>query len=453
MRSPFQSYYGNRALAACLIGFFLLIPAFYNGFPLVTSDSGAYIENAFKLYMPNDRSPGYSFFLRVSSLGISLWFTVVVQAIITGHLMDVVLRHFLGPYYSLRLVILTGLLTGVCTSSGWMCGQLMPDIFTAILALTLITIFFIPADKKWEVPARYVLVFFCLLIHNSHILIAFCFGALLFLYAWRQKRPIARRRALAVTGIAVGAWLTLASLYAGAGRGFTASPSAPVFMMSRMAENGILDKYLAENCWDNKYKICAYRSQWGDRQWDFMWEPGSPLYKTGGWDSNREEYSRIVRGTLTKPKFLAMHMLKNGEAAIRQLPLIYVGDGLGPHGDKSNPYWKVDESFNHQMREYRSALQQHSDLNLPPWNALIILFFVSAVACLLLLPRHITSGYRNIFLFLLLFIFINSAMTATFATIVARYQARVVWLVPFLCVILIAKAVIYRQLSRDTSIQ
>ena len=51
-----------------LSAFILIIPAFYNGFPLVYSDTGAYISSGMELIFPIDRPITYGLFMRLCSL-------------------------------------------------------------------------------------------------------------------------------------------------------------------------------------------------------------------------------------------------------------------------------------------------------------------------------------------------------------------------------------------------
>src|SRR6476646_4300502 len=65
----------------------LLIPAFYNGFPLSTSDTGGYISNSFTLYVPIDRPVSYSVLIRLTSLGLTLCGVVAAQALVLSALL------------------------------------------------------------------------------------------------------------------------------------------------------------------------------------------------------------------------------------------------------------------------------------------------------------------------------------------------------------------------------
>src|SRR5258708_4060514 len=66
------------ALGVCL----LLSVARFNGYPTVFSDTGGYLlTGAFFIPYTPFRAPGYSLFTRLTSQGISPWFTIVAQAV------------------------------------------------------------------------------------------------------------------------------------------------------------------------------------------------------------------------------------------------------------------------------------------------------------------------------------------------------------------------------------
>src|SRR4051812_28721662 len=89
-----------RLLPDWLFGAFCLaIPALYNSYPLITSDSGAYIGNGYSLMMPIDRPLAYSVLLRISSLDTTLWGLISVQVLTVSLLLLVLTRYFLGPVY------------------------------------------------------------------------------------------------------------------------------------------------------------------------------------------------------------------------------------------------------------------------------------------------------------------------------------------------------------------
>lgn len=438
--------YPNIQLTNILVllgaAFCLMIPALYNSYPLVTSDSGAYINNGWIIHIPQDRPLGYSLLIRLASLsGISLWGVVIVQSLLVAFFLQLITRYLLGINYHHFLFLGISLLLGVATSAGWFAGQIMPDIFTALLLLSFCVLFFIPIRKTWWLWALYIFIWGCILLHNSNLLITLVLGASILLFAFITKRKDLNRPSTVLIVISVAGWITLSTLVAISGRGFRPSSATHVFIMSRMVENGILDAYLNERCATENYKLCEWRDKLPDRQWDFMWDDSGALAQTGGWIDSEEEYSRIIQGTLVSPKFLGMHIVKNSLASLRQLPLIFVGDGLSPWNEPANPFWKVQQYFSHELKEYRSSLQQTGALKFEWFNVLIVIFSLLTITSALIInvTRRNTTGYEvafsGMFKLVLLFLIINAAVTATFSTVNGRFQSRVFWVLVFLSIV------------------
>ncbi|OSZ82244.1 hypothetical protein CAP35_02950 [Chitinophagaceae bacterium IBVUCB1] len=80
--------YIKQTLLIAVYAMLIISIAIYNGYPLLTPDSGSYIKYAFDMQLPNDRSPFYSLFVAISSLRSSLWVTIVVQALLIALLLQ-----------------------------------------------------------------------------------------------------------------------------------------------------------------------------------------------------------------------------------------------------------------------------------------------------------------------------------------------------------------------------
>ena len=64
-----------------------MLDAFYNGFPIVYSDTSTYIASGLEFETPFDRPITYGLFIALFSLhGSSLWLVVFAQAIILAYL-------------------------------------------------------------------------------------------------------------------------------------------------------------------------------------------------------------------------------------------------------------------------------------------------------------------------------------------------------------------------------
>jgi hypothetical protein len=114
-----------------------MFDAFYNGFPIVYSDTSTYIISGFGLETPFDRPITYGILLRIFSLnGVSLWYVIFFQALLLSALIFILLKHVLHSskylLVGLAITFCLALLTGV----SWTVSQLMSDIFTATALLS-----------------------------------------------------------------------------------------------------------------------------------------------------------------------------------------------------------------------------------------------------------------------------------------------------------------------------
>ena len=82
------------------------------------------------------------------------------------------------------------------------------------------------------------------------------------------------------------------------------SRASPAFLIARLCETGILEKFLYQNCDPtDRYSLCAYRDKLPADAMSFMWDPNSPLYQTGGWNANLDEYRGIIGQVLSTPRY------------------------------------------------------------------------------------------------------------------------------------------------------
>jgi len=120
-----------------LIGVFITLwPAIYNHYALFFTDSQLYINCGNEFTFTEDRSFVYGWFIGITSLHTSLWFPIIVQAII----FNFVCFHFvqkLTPNLATKIYLPIILLLSVFTSLAWDVSYLMPDVFSPISIIVL----------------------------------------------------------------------------------------------------------------------------------------------------------------------------------------------------------------------------------------------------------------------------------------------------------------------------
>ncbi|WP_223652531.1 hypothetical protein [Hymenobacter psoromatis] len=429
-----------------------LSAALYNGFPLVTSDSGAYINSAIHQEVPSDRPITYGLFMLVTSLRFSYWFIIWAQSLLLAALLLRCVVEFV-PWlrsWPLRLALVG--VVAWATGFSWYCSQLMPDIFTAIGLLALGLLVLGRFRSGLEQGLLLVLLLLSAIMHSSNLL-SFSIAALGFGVAAWQQRLFARqllRRAhwLAATAVVLAGWVLLPALHAAFGGGFTITRAAPIFLMGRLVEAGVVDAYLADHCGDpDATWLCAYRDRLPNDAVGFLWGQDSPYQITGGLEANLAGYRRIVRVILTSPRYYPRLAAMAVQSTLRQLTHIAHGDGLWAYRENSSPYWRIPDLASYEMKPYLSSLQNHNTLHFEDLNARA---YAAQLLALLVVLGGVAAKRRGqwaagrvpVLLLLALWglgLVANAFAAGALANVLDRLQGRVAWLLPFGAVLLLAE--------------
>jgi hypothetical protein len=428
-----------KLIVFILIGaLFLIIDAFYNGFPIVYSDTSTYIASGLELQTPFDRPITYGLFLRLFSLnGLSLWFVIFFQGLILSYLIFLLVRQVIGEKLFLPFGLLTIIFLSFFTGLSWTVSQLMPDIFTSIALLCLILIL-LGAVKRRTLFFLYSLFFISVAMHMSHILLF----SLILVSAFVLRNFILQKQNYpkATLRIMILFLLTIASIVT---MGSALSKSKHVFFMGTMVDKGILKKYLDENCATYKYKLCTYKDSLPTTALDFIWKENSPLYKIG-WKESKEEFNEIIYATLTQPKYIIMHIKGSIKATLQQLIHFNIGDGNGSFLEGTRLYERVFKYFNNDLHNYTLSRQNQSQLK--AIDFFNVLFIVITILCLcllvfLIIVKHSIIGkLKAIMILVFISILLNAWDCGTFSMAIDRLGCKLIWLIPFITLIALYKA-------------
>jgi len=451
----------SRLLWLLLGSLVLLHAGFYNGFPLVTSDTGTYLNSALTLTVPDDRPITYGLFAWVSGFCFSLWFVIFSQCLVLSWLLLRFIREF-APRHTHPAAQLALLVLGVwATGISWFSCQLMPDIFTPVGLLALVLVLLGRARTGWEQAGWLALILLAGMMHTSNLLTFSVLSVSVGLIGWRGHwfaRGLLRRRDWQLaTAVALAGWLALPALHMALGGGFTISRASPAFLMARLSESGVLEQFLDRECAQGNYAICAYRDKLPNDAITFMWDGNSPLNQAGGWNATHDEYQRIIRRILRSPRYYPYLASEAVQATFRQLTHLGLGDGLTPFRENTNPYWKVGEYRPYELKEYMSSLQNRGALVFTGLNERVYLTYVlallAALAGLSSAAVRRATGARTAVLgsVLLIGIVANALVTGALANVLDRLQARVAWLLPFAVLVVAAEVLPVLWAARRTA--
>ncbi len=423
---------GSHLIAALL----LVWPAFWNGYPLVFADTGTYLGQALLHYLGWDRPPFYSLFLLLTHWQVSLWLPVLAQGLLVAHLLGLVLRA-LGRSERAALPLAAAALA-VLTPLPWFAAQLMPDIFTGVTVLALWLLGFrLAVLSLGERVYVVALAVFAVAVHQSHLPLALgvaLVGGVLLVgrRGWRQ----AWRPTLRMVLPALVAAVALVSVNA-IGRGSASlSPFGMVFLATRVIYDGPGLAVARAQCPAVGWRLCGVLGQLPGWHNGFLWNDDSPLRtELGGAEAWAPEARDIVMATLrARPVAVVQAALGN---TLAQLGLFGIGDGLEAWPPPHGPQPLVARFFPQEVRALDTSRQQQGRLvadsrNWVPLHAAAVVLGTAGLLGLLLLRwQRLPAPTAALAVLVLAATLGNAGIAGALSGPAGRYQARIVWLLPF----------------------
>ena len=165
--SPGQATARASDLAATLVCIVaLLVPALWNGYPLLQYDTGGYLARWYEGYLVPSRSTVFGLFLHLGE-GVHFWPELVLQAGCTVWVIWLVLRVFglgTGPWRLAVIIAVLSLLTALPVLS----SMLLTDIFAGVAVLSLHLVIFHRSDlRRTERLGLFLLIAFAAATHSA----------------------------------------------------------------------------------------------------------------------------------------------------------------------------------------------------------------------------------------------------------------------------------------------
>ncbi len=425
----------------------LCIPAFYNRYVIFYTDSALYLESAMNLIPTIDRPIGYSFFIRATTWKTSLWLTVFFQGLIGSLLIFHSLKTIISEIKFKRMHhFFTICFLTVFSTLGWYVGLLMPDVLTSFMIIAVFNMLF--GKNNLITYIFYVALFFFIIFsHLSNIPLLAAILLIFYLFKIiRRKREKITKNTIIGTAIIVFVYLgTLAYIINYNYRHFSKaqlSPTGNIFFFARLIDTGVVDKYLEDNCDKANLRICQYKDSIPNSSQFFLWHTDGIFYKMGGWNNYQQEPQIIVNDILTSPKYYNSIVWDFTISTCKQLFAFKIGgDFLNfVDGAWSPVYDKCVKSFpkNEIKRDFRYTKQAQEEFNFDTLNDTIYFFvIISLLFIVIVLYKYKTD--EKVFYFLVISfsgILVNAFVCANLSNVLNRYQARSVWIIPFVALVL-----------------
>ncbi|MBV8791264.1 MAG: hypothetical protein JO237_04345 [Pseudolabrys sp.] len=335
----------------------------------------------------------------------------------------------------------------------WYADTLMPDIFLpdAVLALYLLA-FQSTRLRTWECTGLLAVVAFAMASHMATLALCVALVSALAMMRWM---PLPRATMTwPVTAAAAGLLLAPLSNWAIAGY-FTLTPGGETFLFGRLVQDGIVGRYVADRCPDPTLRLCEFKNEIPATADEWLWGPGNPLGKLGGWRGYQPEARRIIVETLQL--YPGMHIKEAVSTSVQQLFMMRtevstVPDWIAPAIESLR---RLTPQLMPRLKSGRQiATPKTVDRVLGVLNAVHVSIAAVSMASLLgaiLFWRRLdlAPGPVALAAFMLLAIAGNIVICAVFSNPVDRYQSRLVWIAPLaLFIVLAGSASVRSRLTR-----
>ncbi len=425
------------ALSAALI---LLLPALWNGFPLLEYDTGGYLARWFEGTLVPSRSTTYGLFLAAGS-PLDFWPILTLQAAAAVWILSLMLRTHRFNAPTGLLAITVGL--AVVTALPWLASVLLTDIFAGLAVLAFHMLVW--RGERIAPAERFAVIVFIAFAASTHsatyaVLLALTVAALLGSLIRPKLLP---RIAVARASLAMllGAVMLLGANYAVAKK-IAWTPGGYGIAFGRMLQDGIVTRYLDDHCPDPKLKLCPYRNELPLDADEFLW--GDSLFdRLGRFEGLGDEMRSIVLGSLHDYPGLQIETALTATA--RQLAAVATGEGIVT--TMWHTYGMIERYTPAAVPAMRAARQQRGEVG---FSAINMIHEPVAWAAMALLPVIMLLGFCSadfadlgqLAVTLALALLGNAAVCGVISNPHDRYGARIVWIAVFAVALTAWRAVI-----------
>jgi hypothetical protein len=351
------------SLAAIAVPLVLISPALWNGYPLLQYDTGGYIARWYEGYLVPSRSTVFGYFLHLGE-GTHFWINLKLQALATIWIMQAVLRVF-GVARPVQVAMI-GVALSITTALPWLTSLLLTDVFAGLSVLSLFLLV-VHGERfaGFERAALFLFTAFAAATHNATLVVLaglcgvswlafrWCPGAIAFDGALRGS-----------LSLVAGAIMLLAANFMMSGK-VAWTPGGYGIAFSRMLQDGIVVRYLNDNCAHERLKLCPHRHALPDNGDRFLW--GQSVFdRLGRFEGLGEEMRHIVLRSLAA--YPGHHLAAAIGSASRQLTMVATGEGM--HRHLIHTHRIIERYLPHQTAFMQTSRQHRGDLSFTGFNSI-----------------------------------------------------------------------------------
>jgi hypothetical protein len=406
-------------------------PMFYNGFPLLYDDSGAYLGSSGHLHPAFPQF--YTAFVFLLRSVFTPYAIVAVQALLVGYTLAVAISKLSDRQMSAATIGSTVVVIAA-TQLPWLVSTIMPDFLLGIGILALLTLFL----KLHDLAAADQFLLFLIataaaVCATANALVMIPFAILACVTAMRLDVRANRARLLIAA-----AFLTLAIVLPVAANTIifdrtTYAIGSSARLFSKFVEKGIAVPFLHRECRQTRYVACNYlpRIRAIEGPEDFLWE--GVASDSGAWFDRSGDFMRLDLHIISQEPAVVASIATADVLTLFNRPTLFgSGREIMPRRDPADPARiAIAAREPDSLMAALTARQQTDSLNKAlldqAYRWLTVLSLALALVTLL-----VTRTRDRLLLAILLLlgagIVISTTIHGALSTPAARYFVKVSWL-------------------------
>lgn len=384
---------------------------------------------------------GLFVFFIISVFGLK--FVPVIQALIGIATITTFLRSKF--YISYQKISLALLFLAVASPLPFFNSILMPDIFAALGISSAIALILMPTAPTSFKCLWSVVLLSASLFHSANIPIIFAsvFFLVMSIVVFRKHIPF-QPKLVGVTLLMMFLGIVGEILFGFAVKHYThASPIRPPFITARLVADGPGNEFIAKNCVESTLEVCRYQRDFTKATSDdFLWslDPSIGVFTLASRNSREKLGSQdftFAKAVIEKyPLHVLIEISKN---IMRQTMYIGLEEFSYSQGTVDGLSKKLPSA---ELERMKRTLAAQGKFN-THYSTMIfkIIIGLSLIVCVFAAAFSLKKEKYLEFLLVIIFyasIFINAAVCGGMSTPHDRYQARVIWLIELLALLILA---------------
>ena len=386
------------------------------------------------------RSLYWGVLLYAGSVTGGFWLTIVLQSASLLLAIYLTLRTLDYPLWPTLIYVSLGL--AFLSDAAFYSCLLLPDLFVGFSILGCAVLISLKRTlRRKEAAAWFLFLLGSLLCHDSCILIAASLLAVA-VVADLFRRSWSNRRGLGIIGVAlVTAYCAQAVVTYGIGRATHQAPLRFPLLEARLVADGPGTRYLRASCPQSHFTLCEYVHDFPMASADFLFgtDPGKAVYETASYEQRKAlsaEQGRFVVAVLKyDPAGVVRTGLWNTWAQFSNFTLSNFNSDAAFND-------KMERSFPTSiMIQIRGSSAYHQTFPVSILTVLLYIFVIGSFMYLLLAyfgilsRRDMNEPLKGMFVWSCLGLVLNAALSGGLSFPQQRYQARVVWILPLIALL------------------